>query len=144
MLTQDSYDDISQCVAVVLKTRQGSRVEVPGFGTPDPTFLTPRQVMADALASQIETWEPRAEVTVTHAPHYLDDSRRDVQVYIAPKVDVVDTGGFEGLGTDSVVAQPGTPTDSGGTPQQPSGPSTWDGLGTLTWDGSGNLTWNTI
>lgn len=61
---QDSAEEITQCVRVLLGTVTGSRVVVPTYGVPDPTFtgVDPQEV-TDAVTE----WEPRAAVTVTVA-----------------------------------------------------------------------------
>lgn len=57
---QDEIDDVTQCVAVLLGTPAGSRIEIPEFGIPDLTFATELDVseIEEALAE----WEPRATV----------------------------------------------------------------------------------
>lgn len=60
---QDSVDDVAQCVYVILATERGSRIEDPDFGITDPTFEVGGMDLGEALL-QIETWEPRADVTI--------------------------------------------------------------------------------
>jgi hypothetical protein len=56
---QDSLEDVAQCVALVLSTTPGTRLELPEFGRPDPTFS---EGGADptALEDAVNEWEPRA------------------------------------------------------------------------------------
>lgn len=64
---QDSIDDIAQCVEVLTATTIGSRIELPGYGIPDLTF-TQGQPAAQQILQAINTWEPRADATVTTTP----------------------------------------------------------------------------
>jgi phage baseplate assembly protein W len=65
VLAQDSLDEITQCVQILLSTPLGSREVTSDYGIPDPTF-----VGADpaAITVAVATWEPRAAVTVTPNP----------------------------------------------------------------------------
>lgn len=62
-VTQDSTQEIRQCVLAALKTRVGSRIEAPDYGIPDKTFeqlkTTPS---ADAFLAAVEAVEPRARL----------------------------------------------------------------------------------
>lgn len=60
---QDHYQDISNCVEVVLRTQKGSRLYVPNFGIDDPTFQAP--VDLRAIEQQILINEPRGHVVIT-------------------------------------------------------------------------------
>jgi phage baseplate assembly protein W len=65
-VAQDSIDDVTQCVTVLVATETGSRVELPAYGIPDLTFaqgVPPVQ----AVIAAIGMWEPRAQVDVTAA-----------------------------------------------------------------------------
>jgi phage baseplate assembly protein W len=64
---QDSAEEIADCVEAILRTPEGSRIDVPGFGRPDGTFA---QLGATAPSSEpylaaVEEWEPRAVVSGT-------------------------------------------------------------------------------
>jgi phage baseplate assembly protein W len=61
---QDSADEIDDCVEAVLRTPEGSRIDVPAFGRPDGTFsqlgVAPS---AEPYLVAVEEWEPRAVVS---------------------------------------------------------------------------------
>lgn len=63
-ITQDSDDDVAQCVALVLATPVGDRRACPGFGLPDPLG---RGLDADTVAVALELWEPRADAATVVA-----------------------------------------------------------------------------
>jgi hypothetical protein len=62
---QGTVAEITQCVAMLLGTRPGTRLMVPGFGLPDPTFAGVNPTAVRALAAK---YEPRATVSVTETP----------------------------------------------------------------------------
>lgn len=66
VVDQDSIDDVEQCVAVLCLTPIGSRAELPTYGIPDVTFE--QSINTGPIVSAINTWEPRAAVTVTATP----------------------------------------------------------------------------
>lgn len=57
-LEQDSRAEIRQCVAVLLATTIGSRIELPSYGVPDVTFTHGETI--GLVQQAIATWEPRA------------------------------------------------------------------------------------
>jgi len=59
---QDSYEEISNCVAVVVGTDLGGRPTVPSFGIED---LPMTQINPVAVENAINKWEPRARAKVT-------------------------------------------------------------------------------
>ena len=59
---QDSSPEVAQCVAIVLATPVGSRVEVPDFGSPRSEFGHPDPA---ALKAAVTEWEPRADLDLT-------------------------------------------------------------------------------
>lgn len=63
---QNSIDDITQCVEVLLATELGSRVELPGYGAADQTFT--QQFDTSLILQAVTAWEPRATVTVSATP----------------------------------------------------------------------------
>jgi phage baseplate assembly protein W len=71
VLEQDSADEIAQCVAVVMATPEGSRIEVPEFGVPRYEFRTPNA--ADIIAAVTE-WEPRADLDIDVVQGLGDDA----------------------------------------------------------------------
>lgn len=60
---QDSYDEIADCVEIVVGTQIGQRTALPDFGVLDPTFTYP--VDTDAIVGSINEWEDRANPTVS-------------------------------------------------------------------------------
>lgn len=56
---QDSQADIHDCVAAVVRTPVGTRIELPDFGRPDQTF-TQGEIETAELVAAVEQWEPRA------------------------------------------------------------------------------------
>jgi predicted component of type VI protein secretion system len=59
---QDTDEEIQQCVIAILRTRIGSRSDLPDMGIPDFAF---RQNGADlhTISAAIEEYEPRAGFT---------------------------------------------------------------------------------
>jgi phage baseplate assembly protein W len=70
VLQQDTLEEVSQCVRVLLSTPTGTRVEQFDYGIPDPTFTDDAQMVAQITAA-VGRWEPRAagiQVAVTTQP----------------------------------------------------------------------------
>ena len=59
---QDSAEEITQCVSMLLGTLPGTRLVVPDYGMPDPTFT---RTDPTGLSALVGRWEPRATVQVT-------------------------------------------------------------------------------
>ena len=76
VVEQDSYEEIAQCVEVLLTTRQGDRLAVADYGVPDQVFLNENEVSAASLASLVQKWEPRAVVALGSAPVTGDELAR--------------------------------------------------------------------
>lgn len=55
---QDSLEEIAQCVALVVSTGVGTRVELPDYGIDDP--IGSRDLHAGEVLAAVGTWEPRA------------------------------------------------------------------------------------
>lgn len=62
VLEQDTGDEILNCVDLIASVVQGALIDEPTFGITDPTFMivAPTQL----ISSQIQDWEPRAQITV--------------------------------------------------------------------------------
>lgn len=58
---QDSVDELADCVAIVIATPVGSRLEAPDYGTARYEFGDPAP---DAIVAAVAEWEPRADITV--------------------------------------------------------------------------------
>lgn len=82
VVEQDSVDEIVQCVDYLLQTEPGTRLEVPEFGLPDPTFEEHRlpDQLPELIREAIGRWEPRADL-VLDADH-IDDLTEQVRVRI--------------------------------------------------------------
>jgi phage baseplate assembly protein W len=61
VVEQDSIDDVTQSVFVLLATEQGTYQPIPDLGIEDPTFRL-NGVDLDELAAEVEEFEPRAEL----------------------------------------------------------------------------------
>lgn len=59
---QDSPEELAQCVAVCLTTPEGSRVEVPDYGSPRTDFNVPPP---ETIAAAVREWEPRVDIDVS-------------------------------------------------------------------------------
>jgi phage baseplate assembly protein W len=58
---QDSLEEIRDCVIACLRTRLGSRLEVPDYGVANQAFKRqPRNPTADVYLRAVEAVEPRA------------------------------------------------------------------------------------
>lgn len=70
---QDSIEEVTQCVKVLVATNVGSRVELPEYGIADPVFTDVSQSQrTEAIAAQLKKWEPRARADVTGSVDFLD------------------------------------------------------------------------
>lgn len=81
VVQQDSIDDVATCVEVILRYRQGDRVDLPEFGIPDPTF-TEGPIDLAAIERAVEKWEERADVLITEDPDRFDELVRHVLVEV--------------------------------------------------------------
>jgi phage baseplate assembly protein W len=61
VVEQDSVDDLKACVARIVSTRVGARDELPEFGITDLAFQL-GDIQQAPLRTQIERWEPRADL----------------------------------------------------------------------------------
>jgi hypothetical protein len=65
VVEQDTSEDIVQCVAMLVGSRPGDRLLVPGYGTPDPTFTG---LQVGPVRRSASRWEPRATLSVQVDP----------------------------------------------------------------------------
>jgi phage baseplate assembly protein W len=70
VVEQGSPDELVQCVAACLATPEGSRAEVPDYGTPRFEFNLPDP--NDVIAAVAE-WEPRVDLALTVAQGVTGD-----------------------------------------------------------------------
>jgi phage baseplate assembly protein W len=78
VLDQDSDEEIAQCVAVLMSTTVGERIELPDYGIPSPVFSMLSAHDDTDLAAAVGKWEPRATALV-HS-EVIDESLRHVLV----------------------------------------------------------------
>jgi|SRR5580704_12481810 hypothetical protein len=76
-IEQDEPEEVAECVAMVFSVEQGSLIDAPRLGLPDPTFRT-GGVSEATLVAVAQRWEPRATL------HFS----RDQLVQLAQTVDV--------------------------------------------------------
>jgi phage baseplate assembly protein W len=74
---QDSYEEISDSVAMLLGTVLGQRTAVPNYGVQD---LPLHQIDTRIIQAAIEGWEPRARANISVT--YDDNNNASVQVGI--------------------------------------------------------------
>lgn len=77
VVDQDSLADVQACVARVAGTPVGSRIELPAFGVTALAFQT-GEINDSVLRSQIQRWEPRADVDIAELIDALDAGDRTV------------------------------------------------------------------
>src|SRR5689334_8573327 len=86
VLEQDSMDEISQCVQMLVSTNLGTRIELPDYGIPDQTFVADDQVNTAVIRAQCSTWEPRAEVALASTPDQFDELVRNLRITVEAQV----------------------------------------------------------
>lgn len=69
---QDTTAEIANCVAAIVSFPIGYREDQPEFGIPDPEFEL-RPLNTAEIEEIIETYEPRAALTITEAPYNATD-----------------------------------------------------------------------
>jgi len=69
---QHSEPEIEDCVLRIVSYERGLRDELPEFGISDPTFQQ-QPIDIEALASEINEWEPRAELDVDTSVSTADE-----------------------------------------------------------------------
>jgi hypothetical protein len=81
VVEQDSPDEVTQCVAVLVGTVVDQRQELPAYGILDPTFTDGTDIaeVLDAVA----TWEPRASAAITSEVDSIDELLENVYVNVA-------------------------------------------------------------
>lgn len=60
---EDSSEEITQIVHIILNSLKGERLSVPDFGLEDPTFRTMGGTLQADITAEVERWEPRAELS---------------------------------------------------------------------------------
>lgn len=78
-LEQDTDDEIVNCVDLITSVTIGGLQDQVDFGVTDPTFtISPNPI---ALKHEIETWEPRAKISITFSDSG-DGSELDMEVNV--------------------------------------------------------------
>lgn len=82
-LEQDTLDEITNCVEVVVRTSVGDLVDQPDMGITDPLFKRIPNVVQ--LSSQINQWEPRADIQLDTFFDTVDTLIRYITLQIATR-----------------------------------------------------------
>lgn len=77
VLEQDSEDEVSNCVEVILSTRRGERVELSDFGIDDQAFRQNGIDVGHVLA-QVRKYEDRADLVID--PGQIEDLVQEVGI----------------------------------------------------------------
>ena len=78
---QDTYDEISDCVSMLLGTTLGQRTVVPSYGVEDLPF---NFINTNVIENTIRQWEPRANPSVSVV--YDDNNNASLNVSIQTKL----------------------------------------------------------
>jgi hypothetical protein len=71
---QDGADELGDCVELALRTEQGQRRTLPGFGRPETlAFMTDRELARSLVQQTIDDAEPRVKPFVQQAALDLAD-----------------------------------------------------------------------
>lgn len=68
---QDSFNDVANCVEVIVSTPQGFRDDSPDFGLPELEFAN-QPLHIDEISAIINAQEPRAEILTRERTDLLD------------------------------------------------------------------------
>lgn len=66
---QDSYEEVRDCVNLIIRTDLGARITMPEMGTVDPTFNDFR-VIAGQIEDTVAQFEPRADIDIEDRTDY--------------------------------------------------------------------------
>lgn len=69
---QDTIEDVTNCVEILLRTDYGSRPEAPDIGVSDLTFNN-QPINEDRLHDEIVASEPRAILLISERPDVFDE-----------------------------------------------------------------------
>lgn len=86
---QDSTEDVTNCVEAIMLTPVGSRIEMPDFGIPDPTFQLQPLDFSTIIEAVLEN-EPRASVVFDQSPDKFDRLIARVTESVSTGGDLVD------------------------------------------------------
>lgn len=79
-VTQGTDEERLQNVEVLFSTTRGERIDVPGYGVPDPTFSV--QLDRTELERAVDEWVPEALAAVEDQPDDVDELIRQVVVRV--------------------------------------------------------------
>lgn len=82
---QDSLDEVESAVHLLLCTPVGSRDAMPDCGTDELEFSD--RIDIEALAAQLERWEPRSRVEITSQYNTLDELENHIQIVLDSKIE---------------------------------------------------------
>jgi phage baseplate assembly protein W len=89
VVEQDTFDEVAQCVQVVLSTPIGARIEVPTYGITDPVFSTDSNARSTAMLTAVGEWEPRADAKLDITVDNVDDYLHHITVELPTRTDDV-------------------------------------------------------
>lgn len=69
---QDSFEDIANCVEVIVRTPVGFRDDNPSFGFPQTEF-SQQPIITSDVVEIVASQEPRAVVVMSDKPDALDE-----------------------------------------------------------------------
>lgn len=69
---QDSYEDIANCVELIVRTPVGFRDDAPDRGFPQLEFLEQNQLQGILPTQIVTAQEPRADVLLSSKPDAID------------------------------------------------------------------------
>lgn len=72
LVEQSSFEDIANCVEVIVRTPLGTRSDNPGFGFPAVEFAQQPIITADVVGI-VSAQEPRADLIMNDKPDALDE-----------------------------------------------------------------------
>lgn len=87
VVDQDSLADVVNCVAAVLRTFQGQRLDAPGFGIEDPTFKD-QPIELQSITEAVLAQEPRATLLMEQNPDQFDQLIADVVARVSTTQEV--------------------------------------------------------
>jgi phage baseplate assembly protein W len=71
VVEQNSFEDIANCVEVIVRTPVGFRNDAPEFGFPQLELLEQPVVTKDVV-ELVQAQEPRASILITEQPDAID------------------------------------------------------------------------
>jgi phage baseplate assembly protein W len=72
LVEQNTFDDIANCVEVIVRTPLGFRDDAPEFGFPDLALLQ-QPIITKDLVDLVQAQEPRSVVLISERPDFFDN-----------------------------------------------------------------------